>query len=64
MSIVDPDAMHAFEFPEYPNIIPAHLMLEDSKSKELFVGQRFARKDKCVNAIKRYSMKVFVNYSG
>ncbi|KAK5792861.1 hypothetical protein PVK06_033987 [Gossypium arboreum] len=38
MSIVDPDAIHASEFPEYPDIIPTHLMLVDPKPEELFVG--------------------------
>ncbi|PPD90834.1 hypothetical protein GOBAR_DD12217 [Gossypium barbadense] len=58
MLIIDPGAAHAFEILEYPNVIFVHLMLADPKSKELFVGQRFARKDKCVAAIKRYNMKV------
>ncbi|KAK5813231.1 hypothetical protein PVK06_028679 [Gossypium arboreum] len=58
MSIIDPCVAHAFEFLKYLNIISAHLMLADPESKELFMGQRFARKDKCVAAIKRHSMKV------
>ncbi|PPD80833.1 hypothetical protein GOBAR_DD22233 [Gossypium barbadense] len=62
MSIVNPDAVHAFEFPEYLDIIPAHLMLENPEPKVLFVGQRFVSKDECVDAIKRYSMKVPINY--
>ncbi|MFQ6645564.1 hypothetical protein Gotur_019522 [Gossypium turneri] len=57
MSIVDPDAAHAFEFPEYLDIIPAHLMLENPEPKVLFMGQRFVSKDECVDAIKRYSVK-------
>ncbi|KAH1121518.1 hypothetical protein J1N35_004678 [Gossypium stocksii] len=36
--------------------------LDDPESKELFVGQRFESKDECVNAIKRYSLKVSVDY--
>ncbi|PPD76243.1 hypothetical protein GOBAR_DD26824 [Gossypium barbadense] len=44
MSIVDLNAIHASEFPKYLNIIPAHLMLADSKSEELFMGQRFTSK--------------------
>ncbi|PPE02556.1 hypothetical protein GOBAR_DD00381 [Gossypium barbadense] len=36
MSIVNPDVAHASEFSEYLDIILAHLMLEDPKSKELF----------------------------
>ncbi|KAK5812270.1 hypothetical protein PVK06_027697 [Gossypium arboreum] len=59
MSIVDPNVTYAFEFPEYPDIIPTK---EDPESEELFVGQRFASKNKCVNAIKCYSLKVFVDY--
>ncbi|PPS14429.1 hypothetical protein GOBAR_AA06161 [Gossypium barbadense] len=55
MSIVDPDAAYASEFPEYPNIIHVHLMLANPKLGELLVGQIFASKD---DAIKRYSMKV------
>ncbi|PPS06316.1 hypothetical protein GOBAR_AA14337 [Gossypium barbadense] len=58
MSIIDPGVAHAFEFLKYLNIISVHLMLADPESKELFMGQRFARKDKCVAAIKRHSMKV------
>ncbi|KAH1129603.1 hypothetical protein J1N35_000981 [Gossypium stocksii] len=62
MSIVDPDATHAFEFPKYPDIIHAHLMLAYPELDELFVGQRFVRKDKCVDAIKHYTMNVSVDY--
>ncbi|KAH1063731.1 hypothetical protein J1N35_028718 [Gossypium stocksii] len=62
MPIVDPDMAHAFEFPEYPDIIPAHMMLADLKSKELFVGQRFVSKNTYVTAVKRYNMKVLVDY--
>ncbi|KAK5825028.1 hypothetical protein PVK06_019830 [Gossypium arboreum] len=60
--IVGPDATHAFEFPKYLDIIPAYLMLEDPESEELFVGQIFASKDECVDTIKRYSLKMFVDY--
>ncbi|KAK5846641.1 hypothetical protein PVK06_002937 [Gossypium arboreum] len=59
MSIIDPDAVHASE---YPDTIPAHLMLIDPELEELFMGQRFVSKDKCVDAIKRYNMKVSVDY--
>ncbi|PPD74091.1 hypothetical protein GOBAR_DD28982 [Gossypium barbadense] len=52
MPIVDPDATHASEFPEYPDIIPTHLMLADPESEELFMGKRFTSKDECINAIK------------
>lgn len=53
---------HAAHASEYPDIIPAHLMLANPKSKELFVGQRFASKDDCVATIKWYSMKVSIDY--
>lgn len=56
MSIVDPDATHAFEFPEYLD------MLKDPELEELFVGQRFSSKDECVDAIKQYSLKVSIDY--
>ncbi|PPD87771.1 hypothetical protein GOBAR_DD15287 [Gossypium barbadense] len=59
MSIVDPNAANASEFPEYLDIIPAE---EDPESEELIVGQRFTSKDECVNAIKRYSLKVSIKY--
>ncbi|MBA0867162.1 hypothetical protein Goshw_027842 [Gossypium schwendimanii] len=38
MSIINPDVTHAFKILEYPDIIPAHLMLVDSELKNLFVG--------------------------
>ncbi|KAH1031439.1 hypothetical protein J1N35_043613 [Gossypium stocksii] len=62
MSIIDPDAANASKFPEYLDIIPCHLVLEDLESEELFVGQRFVSKDECVNAIKHYSLKVSIDY--
>ncbi|PPR99202.1 hypothetical protein GOBAR_AA21464 [Gossypium barbadense] len=62
MSIDNSDTTHASEFPKYLDIISIDLMLEDPKSKELFVGQRIASKDECVNVIKRYSLKVSVDY--
>lgn len=56
MSIINPNAMNAFKFPEYLD------MLKDPKSKELFVGQRLTSKDECVEAIKQYSLKVSADY--
>ncbi|KAK5836239.1 hypothetical protein PVK06_012010 [Gossypium arboreum] len=41
MSLIDPDAMHVAEFPEYPKIVSAHRLAINSDPKELFVGQRF-----------------------
>ncbi|PPS02052.1 hypothetical protein GOBAR_AA18616 [Gossypium barbadense] len=38
MSLIDPDAAHAVEFPEYPEILPAHRLAVSSEPKELFVG--------------------------
>ncbi|KAH1113699.1 hypothetical protein J1N35_007077 [Gossypium stocksii] len=38
MSRIDPDAAHATEFPEYPEILPAHQMVVYSNPEELFVG--------------------------
>ncbi|KAH1045984.1 hypothetical protein J1N35_036768 [Gossypium stocksii] len=62
MSQIDPDAAHAAEFLEYPEILPAHQMAIYSDPEELFVGQRFESKEECVFAIKRYSMNISVNY--
>ncbi|PPR85000.1 hypothetical protein GOBAR_AA35714 [Gossypium barbadense] len=41
MSRINPDAAHAAEFLEYPEILPAHRMAVYSDPEELFVGQRF-----------------------
>ncbi|KAH1064591.1 hypothetical protein J1N35_029578 [Gossypium stocksii] len=62
MSRIDPDAAHAAEFLEYPEILPAHQMAAYSDPEELFVGQRFETKAECVFAIKRYSMNISVDY--
>ncbi|PPD90085.1 hypothetical protein GOBAR_DD12970 [Gossypium barbadense] len=45
LSIIDPDATYASEFFEYPDILPTHRFVVDSKHKELFVGQKFATKE-------------------
>ncbi|PPD85146.1 hypothetical protein GOBAR_DD17916 [Gossypium barbadense] len=50
MSIVDPDAAHASEFLEYPDILSVHRLTTDPK-RELFVGQKFATKEDYVFAI-------------
>ncbi|KAK5792549.1 hypothetical protein PVK06_033664 [Gossypium arboreum] len=62
MSRIDPDAAHAAEFLEYPEILPAHWIAVYSDSEELFVSQRFESKEECVFAIKRYSMNISVDY--
>ncbi|PPD83950.1 hypothetical protein GOBAR_DD19124 [Gossypium barbadense] len=38
MSLIDPDAEHVAEFPEYPEIQPAHRLAVDSDLEELLVG--------------------------
>ncbi|PPD72995.1 hypothetical protein GOBAR_DD30097 [Gossypium barbadense] len=48
----NPDAAHAFEFPEYADIVPAHRLVSNSQLEELFVGQRFENKADYVVAIK------------
>ncbi|PPR85181.1 hypothetical protein GOBAR_AA35506 [Gossypium barbadense] len=62
MSLIDPDAAHEVEFPEYPEILPAHRLAVNSDHEELLVGQRFESKEECVFAIKRYSMNISVDY--
>ncbi|PPD98045.1 hypothetical protein GOBAR_DD04912 [Gossypium barbadense] len=61
MSIVDPNAAHASEFPEYPDILPTHRLAVDPEHEVLFVGQKFATKEDCVFSIKRHSMNVSVD---
>ncbi|PPS05008.1 hypothetical protein GOBAR_AA15659 [Gossypium barbadense] len=43
MSWIDPDAAHAAEFSEYPEILSAHRMAVYSDLEELFMGQRFEK---------------------
>ncbi|PPS10024.1 hypothetical protein GOBAR_AA10624 [Gossypium barbadense] len=62
MSLIDPDAAHEAEFPEYPEILPAHRLAVNSEHEELLVGHRFKSKEECVFAIKRYNMNVSVDY--
>ncbi|KAK5842824.1 hypothetical protein PVK06_005226 [Gossypium arboreum] len=60
---LDLDATHAAEFPEYPEILPAHRLAINSNLEELFMGQRFESKEKCVFSIKRYIMNISVDYN-
>ncbi|PPR83076.1 hypothetical protein GOBAR_AA37636 [Gossypium barbadense] len=62
LSRIDPDAAHAVEFLEYPEILSAYWMAVYSDPEELFVGQRFKSKEECVFAIKLYSMNISVDY--
>ncbi|KAK5783008.1 hypothetical protein PVK06_037515 [Gossypium arboreum] len=62
MSLIDPDAAHVAEFPEYLKILPTHRLAINSDPEELFIGQRFESKEECVFAIKRYSMNISVDY--
>ncbi|PPS06373.1 hypothetical protein GOBAR_AA14276 [Gossypium barbadense] len=45
MSLIDPDTTHVAEFPEHPEIIPAHRLAINSDPEELFVRQRFESKE-------------------
>ncbi|PPD95061.1 hypothetical protein GOBAR_DD07901 [Gossypium barbadense] len=62
MSLLDPDAAYVAEFPEYPEIVHSHGLAVTSDDNELFITQRFNGKEECVYAIKRYSMKISVDY--
>ncbi|PPS06336.1 hypothetical protein GOBAR_AA14313 [Gossypium barbadense] len=62
MLLINPDAAHVAEFPEYPKILSTHRLAVNSDSEELFIGQRFESKEECVFAIKRYSMNISVDY--
>ncbi|KAL1078111.1 hypothetical protein V6Z11_D10G140000 [Gossypium hirsutum] len=62
MSLIDPDAAYVSEFPEYPEIVHSHRLAVTSDDDELFIGQRFSCKEDCVYAIKRYNMKISVDY--
>ncbi|PPR89570.1 hypothetical protein GOBAR_AA31114 [Gossypium barbadense] len=61
MLIIEPDATHASEFLEYPNILPVHRLVTNPECKELFVGQKFATKEDCIFFIRRYSMNVSID---
>ncbi|XP_017617579.1 uncharacterized protein LOC108462092 [Gossypium arboreum] len=62
MTDVDPDVALANEFPEYTNIVLAHLLDEEFGDEELFVGQQFDNKKDCLHAIKQLSLKLGVDY--
>lgn len=62
MLSIDPDAALASEFPEDFNIISAHRLATNSKLEELSVGQQFLNKEDYIFAIKRYNIKVSINY--
>ncbi|KAK5839970.1 hypothetical protein PVK06_008830 [Gossypium arboreum] len=59
---VDPDTALAHEFPEYTNIVLAHLLDEEFDDEELFVEQQFNNKKDCLHAIKQLSLKLDVDY--
>ncbi|KAL1086672.1 hypothetical protein V6Z11_D08G129200 [Gossypium hirsutum] len=52
MSSIEPDMALLYEFPEYLDIVPTHLMETNSEVGELYVGQQFDNKKDCVYAIK------------
>ncbi len=62
MSLIDLDAAYVAEFPEYPEIVHSHGLAVTSDDEELFIGQRFRCKEECIYAIKRYNMKISVDY--
>ncbi|PPS06607.1 hypothetical protein GOBAR_AA14040 [Gossypium barbadense] len=53
MLLIDPDAVHVAEFPEYLEILSTHWLTVNSSPEELFVGQIFESKEECIFAIKR-----------
>lgn len=55
----DADVTHA---PEYLDIILPYQLSINSESEELFVGQQFVNNEDCVFVIKRYNMKVSMDY--
>ncbi|PPD72727.1 hypothetical protein GOBAR_DD30370 [Gossypium barbadense] len=62
MSLIDPDATYVAEFPKYPKIAHSHGLAVTSDDEELFIGQRFRCKEDCIYAIKRYIMKISIDY--
>ncbi|KAH1107371.1 hypothetical protein J1N35_011139 [Gossypium stocksii] len=52
ISSINPTMVLAYEFPQYLDIVPTHLMEIDSEVEELFVGQQFNNKKDCAYAIK------------
>ncbi|PPS07374.1 hypothetical protein GOBAR_AA13272 [Gossypium barbadense] len=59
MSLINPDAIHVAEFPEHPEILPAHQLAVNFDPEELFIGQRSESKEECVFAIKWYKLYLF-----
>lgn len=57
-----PRAPLAFEFPYYLDIIPTHRLVADFELEDLFVGQQFVNKEDCLFSIKRYRVKVLVDF--
>ncbi|KAK5770819.1 hypothetical protein PVK06_046974 [Gossypium arboreum] len=45
MTDVDPDVVLACEFSEYPDVVATHLLDEEPKAEELFIGQQFVAHD-------------------
>ncbi|PPD73494.1 hypothetical protein GOBAR_DD29570 [Gossypium barbadense] len=62
MTDVDLDAVLAHEFPEYTNIMSAHLVDNEFDEEELFVGQQFDNKKYYLHAIKQLRLKIGVDY--
>ncbi|PPD83522.1 hypothetical protein GOBAR_DD19538 [Gossypium barbadense] len=62
MSLIDPNAAYVAEFLEYPKIVHSYGLAVTSDDEELFIGQRFRCKEECIYAIKRYNMKISVDY--
>ncbi|XP_016700027.1 uncharacterized protein [Gossypium hirsutum] len=60
--VEDPDAALAREFSEYPDIVPTHLVHNESDEEELFIGQQFDNKKDCLHAINKLSLKLGVDY--
>ncbi|KAK5820243.1 hypothetical protein PVK06_025289 [Gossypium arboreum] len=44
------------------DIIPGHMLMPDSKFKELCIGLQFLNQETCVAIIKYYNLKVSVDY--
>ncbi|PPD93216.1 hypothetical protein GOBAR_DD09838 [Gossypium barbadense] len=59
---IDPNTTHAPEFLEYTDIVPGHKLVSNLQLEELFIGKRFENKADCMFAIKKYNMKVSIDY--
>ncbi|PPD83582.1 hypothetical protein GOBAR_DD19479 [Gossypium barbadense] len=64
MSSIEPDMALVYEFPEYLDIVPTHLMETNSEVGELYVGQQFDNKKDCVYAIKNVGGPIAVATGG